>query len=78
VDKPLTRGAAKPLFSSGQWARFVSTERVGVGVESLIPVKREGLFACGINDFLSAKNPCLVLRKTGINTGINGRDLGAF
>jgi hypothetical protein len=40
--------------------------------------KREGLFARGINGFLSVKNPCLVLRNTGNNGGINGRDLGDF
>ena len=35
--------------------------------------KREGIIACGMNDLLSVGLGFLLLRKSGINAGINGR-----
>ena len=48
--KPLTRGAAAPCLVR-QWVRFVSTETVREGVESLFLWKKRG-FICPQNQWL--------------------------
>jgi hypothetical protein len=70
--RPLTSEGQQPLVRFCQWVRFVSTEAVGEGVESLFPVRKRGFLVTGNNDLLSTKLGFLVLRKTGNNGGNNG------
>jgi hypothetical protein len=62
----LTRGAAKPLLWFCQWVRFVSTQAVEEGVESLFPVeKRE--FICHRNQWLPERQEALAHAQTDRN-----------